>query len=123
MGKWTSRFAQCEMQVMDVHHQLVAAMRATEGPSGSPIHHLVDAPLHRMLDRANDYLAEHLATKTGPKRLEDSALVRHGTHEELQKNSGIGGGEFLDESEAEGRAQQACCIPVLRIHGLLLQQR
>lgn len=105
---------------MDVHHQLVAAMRATEGPSNSPSPHLVDAPLHRMLDRANDYLAEHLATKTGPQRLENGALVHHGTHEESQEKSGTGGGELLDESMAEGREQQACCKPVLRIHGLLL---
>lgn len=123
MGQWTSRFAQCEAQVIDVHNQLAIAMHAAEEGSRAPTQQLADAPLHRMLDRANDFLSEILTTKPRRGRSQDGTTVHHRAPEQPQKVGGNDGGEAANTSMAEGKAQQACCTYVPRFCKLLAWNR
>lgn len=110
-GKSTGKFAQCEMEVIEVHQQLAAAMCAAEGGSG-PSPHQHDAPLHRMLDRANDYLAGLLATRSGSRRFQHGQLASHDSQEASPRRSGNGGHREAAEDTANEEAEQACCTSI-----------
>jgi hypothetical protein len=84
VGKGVGRFAQYETEVIEMHTRLAAALRAMEAgttgdtaasltPHPTVYHH--DAPLHRMLDRANNYLTRLAPTQTENTGFEDWEIV------------------------------------------------
>ena len=124
MGEWTGRLAQHETAVLEVHEQLTAVIRATDEHAL----HQQQAPILRMLDRANDYMNKLNATRTRESDLEDGSWIGQARLEAERRRSRRSG-RFSTAHQAASmkgttQACDGCSLPLtlpVRCAGCLRQ--